>query len=291
MKPDPLDMDVHHLDMILNFSWTCLCISAMCNVQCVFADCKDYKYIFELSLQNMMMSDKMCGLWRDSVLPPARPGQWFWGIVPPPPSSGGSYTWYIHLPNHTLGKHKIRPRQIWPVSPSLCVHQATSPLISGSRLLFQAETVCTQRACTPPLALTALTAQSECLPLIQCCFTWWSAFVCVMSIILIIYGLKIPSLGRSTRPQQNSVTSIRSGLSDVVEPEPEFQLFWSHHVLGCGCVCLGVHVWTCTYVCLCESVCLYSLLLLNSSYRYVPFNFFSYKHTYMFRIEHSLSLK
>jgi len=46
-----------------------------------------------------------------------------------------------------------------------------------------------------------------------------------MSIILIIYGLKIPSSGRSARPQQNSVTSIRSGLSDVVEPEPEFQLF------------------------------------------------------------------
>lgn len=162
---------------------------------------------------------------------------------------------------------------------------------------FRLQTIVPGRDCMhtkglhPSFSAHCLTAQSECLPLIQCCFTWWSALVCVMSIILIIYGLKIPSSGRSARPQQNSVTSIRSGLSDVVEPEPEFQLFWSHHVLGCGCMCLGMHVWACTYVCLCESVCLYSLLLLNSSYRYVPFNFFSCKHTYMFRIEHSLSLK
>lgn len=108
-------MDVRHLDRILGFSWTCLCISTMCNVclQTVKIRNTYLNYLFRIRWSLI----KCVALWKDPLLPPARPGQWFRGMVPPPPSWGRSYTWYTHLPNHTLGKHEIRPRQIWPVSP------------------------------------------------------------------------------------------------------------------------------------------------------------------------------
>lgn len=233
-------MDVRQLDMILGFSWTCLCISTMCNVclQTVKIRNMYLSYLFRMWWSLI----KCMALWRDSLLPPAQPGQWFWWMVPPPPSSGRSYTWFTHLPNHTLGKHEIRPRQKWPVSPHFVCTSGSFSFDFGLQTNVPGRDWMRTKGLHPSFSTHCLQAQSECLPLIQCCFTWWSALVCVMSIIVIIYGLKIPSSGRSAGPQQSSVTSIRSGLSDVVEPEPEFQLFWSHHVLGCDCVGVGMDV-------------------------------------------------